>query len=183
MDLGALLNDINFDLRAFLFNVVGFLLLLYVANRLVFQPINKVLVERQEDVQTTYDKIEADQRQMETLRRDYEQRLAGIEAEARERIQSAVKEAQAARDQIVTDANARSREMISRAEREALREREEAMVLLRQQIVDLALGATAKIVGEGIDETRQRKLIDDFINNGAGTAAPRAGGSSSALEA
>jgi hypothetical protein len=57
------------------------------------------------------------------------------------------------------------------------------MVLLRQQIVDLALGATAKIVGEGIDETRQRKLIDDFINNGAGTAAPRAGGSSSALEA
>jgi len=181
--MDTLFNDLNISPIAILFNAVGFLLLLWIANGLVFQPINKVLVARQEDVQTTYDKIESDQRQMEALRRDYEQRLAGIEAEARERIQSAVKEAQAARDQIVNDANARSREMITRAEREALREREEAMVLLRQQIVDLALGATAKVVGEGIDEKRQRKLIEDFITNGAGSAAPRTGGSSPVMEA
>ena len=41
---------------------------------------------------------------MEETRRQYEQRLAGIEAEAREKIQAAVQEAQALRDNLVADA-------------------------------------------------------------------------------
>ena len=97
---------------------------------------------------------------------------AGIEAEAREKIQSAIREAQAARDQIITEATGRSRDLVSRAEQEADRERQEAMVALRKQIVDLAMGATEKVIGEGLDEKRQRQLINDFITTGGGSAGP-----------
>jgi F-type H+-transporting ATPase subunit b len=100
---------------------------------------------------------------METLRADYEQRLTSIEAEAREKIQGAIKDAQAARDQIVLEANTRSREMITRAEQEIQHERDQALITLRQQVVDLALGATTKVIGDSLDESRQRRLIDDFI--------------------
>ncbi len=167
----SLLDTLNVQPGAIAINVVGFLLLLLVAYKLVFKPISTVLTERQADISTTYDKIDSDRRQMEALREDYEKRLSGIEAEAREKIQSAIREAQAARDQIITDATGRSRELVSRAEREAEQERREAMVTLKKQIVDIALGATAKIIGDGLDETRQRQLIDNFISSG-GSVGP-----------
>ncbi|MES2463770.1 MAG: F0F1 ATP synthase subunit B [Armatimonadota bacterium] len=168
----SLLDTLNIQPGAILINLVGFILLLLVANKLVFKPIGTVLTERQADINTTYDQIDADKRQMEALRQDYESRLAGIEAEAREKIQSAIREAQAARDQIITEATGRSRELVTRAEREAEQERREAMVTLKKQIVDIALGATAKIIGDGLDENRQRQLIDNFITTGGGSVGP-----------
>lgn len=173
-----LLESLNIDPSAILVNIVGFVLLWFVLRKMVFTPIGKVLEERQQDITTTYDKLEADQRQMDALRLDYEQRLAGIEAEAREKIQGAIKDAQAARDQIVHEANARSKEMITRAEQEIQHERDQALITLRQQVVDLALGAATKVIGDSLDETRQRRLIDDFITSGAS-----AGGNGSAVTA
>ena len=171
----GLLDQLNIDPRAILVNIVGFIALLIVLRKMVFTPIGKVLAERQQDITSTYDQLDADRRQMEALRADYEQRLASIEAEAREKIQGAIKDAQAARDQIIQEANGRSREMITRAEEEIAREREQAMITFRQQVVDLAMGAATKVIGDSLDDTRQRHLIDDFISTS--TAQNGAGGS------
>jgi hypothetical protein len=103
---------------------------------------------------------------METLKADYEARLAAIEAEGRERINNMVKEAQSIRDQVINDASARSKEMIARAEQEIAREQELAFQTIRQQVVDLAMGAATKVIGDNLDESRQRRLIDEFISNG-----------------
>lgn len=170
----SLLDTLNIQPGAILINLVGFILLLIVANKLVFRPIGTVLTERQADINSTYDQIDADKRQMEALRQDYENRLASIESEAREKIQSAIREAQAARDQIITEATGRSRELVSRAEREAEQERREAMVTLKKQIVDIAMGATEKIIGDGLDEKRQRQLIDNFIATGGSVGSASA---------
>ena len=141
----GLLDQLNINPAAIAVNIVGFLLLLYVLRGMVFTPIGKVLAERERDVNGRYDRLEADQRQMDALKADYEQRLAGIEAEAREKIQSAIKDAQTARDQITAEAAGRSREMIQRAEAEVAHEREQAMITFRQQVVDLAMGAATKV--------------------------------------
>ncbi len=168
----ALLDQLNINPAAILVNIVGFVLLLWAMNKLVFKPIGTVLVEREQDVNSRYDRLDTDQRQMDALKADYEQRLAGIEAEAREKIQSAIKDAQAARDQIVNEAAGRSREMIQRAEAEVAHEREQAMITIRQQVVDLAMGAATKVIGDSLDETRQRRLIDDFITTSTIATAP-----------
>jgi F-type H+-transporting ATPase subunit b len=172
MDFGKLFESLNIEPLAILVNIVGFVCLLLIANRLVFQPINKVLDERQQDVRITYDKIEAEQQQMQQLKTEYEQRLASIEAEAREKIQSAIKEAQGARDQIVSEAQTRSREMVTRAEQEVEREKQQALIAIREQVVNLALGAAHKVIGDSLDEKRQRTLIADFISAGTAPNAP-----------
>jgi F-type H+-transporting ATPase subunit b len=177
MDITKMLGELNIRPELFLVNIIGFGILLFLANKLVFVPIGKVLSERESDVNGTYDRLDADQREMKALKEDYEARLAAIEAEAREKIQSAIKEAQAARDQIVAEANTRSREIITRAESEAAREREQAMIEMRQQIVELALGATQKLIGDGLDASRQKKLVDEFI---AGGLNPAVGGAAEA---
>ena len=50
-----LLKSLNIDLIALPVNIVGFLALLFIAQKLVFLPIGKVISERQADVDKTYD--------------------------------------------------------------------------------------------------------------------------------
>jgi len=157
--MGDIANTLNIDGMAIVINIIGFVLLIWIANSMVFKSIGRVIDERKQDIDQTYDTLDADRRQMAELREDYERRLAEIEA-------------QAARDQILSEATDRSRELVARAEREAERERQEAMVTLRRQIVDLALGATAKVIGDGLDVGRQRQLIDNFITSGGGSLGP-----------
>jgi F-type H+-transporting ATPase subunit b len=163
MDIKAIIGDLNVSPALILINIIGFGVLYLIANKLVFTPIGKVLDEREGEISGTYDKLDADQKQMEALKSEYEGRLEQIEAEAREKIQSAIKEAEAARDKIIADANVRAKDLVVKAESEAEREREQAMITLRQQIVELAMGATYKVVGESLDGAKQKSLIDDFI--------------------
>ena len=158
-----LLKSLNIDLTALAVNIVGFVALLFIARSLVFIPIGKVITERQNDISKTYDTIDRDKNAMEATRKEYEGRLAAIEEERRIKVQQAISEAQMTRDQIVTEAQTRAKETVDRAQSEAEREQREGVIALRQQIVDLALGAATKVIGEGLDESRQRKLIDDFI--------------------
>jgi F-type H+-transporting ATPase subunit b len=170
MDIKAILGDLNVSPGLILINIVGFVALYLIANKLVFTPIGKVLDEREGDISSTYDKLDADQKQMEALKAEYESRLEQIEAEAREKIQAAIKEAEAARDKIIADANTKAKELVVKAESEAEREREQAMITFRQQVVDLALGATQKVIGESLDAAKQKSLIDDFIATGVSKA-------------
>jgi F-type H+-transporting ATPase subunit b len=165
-----MLESLNIDPILVGVNIVGFLILLAICNKLVFNPILKVLDERAGDINATYDKLDEDRAEMNNLKTDYEARLDSVEAEGREKIQTAVKEAQATRDTIVTDANNRAKDIVSKAEQEAERERREGLFLMRQQIVDLAMGATGKVLGESLDTKKQSQLIDDFISNGLGEA-------------
>lgn len=181
--MGEILTNLNIDWKVILVNLIGFGLLWFAATKMVFAPIGKVITEREEDVNQTYAKLDADQAQMQSLKEDYERRLAAVEAEGRERINNMVKEAQAIRDQVVNDANARSKEMIARAEQEIAREQELAFQNIRRQVVDLALGAATKVIGDGLDESRQRRLIDDFIAGGGTFDAALAGTSAAAAPA
>ena len=168
--MGNILGELNINPVLILVNIIGFGVLYLLAKNMIFTPIGKVLTERDQEIASTYDRLDADQREMQRLKSDYESRLEQIEAEAREKISSAIKEAQATRDKIVGDATVQAREIVAKAEADAEREREQAMITLRQQIVDLALGATTKVVGESLDADRHGKLIDEYLAKGVAEA-------------
>ena len=144
---------------------LGFLLLLWGLNRFVFKPIFGILDQREADIKATYDQLDEDRRRMEQTRRDYEQRLAGIEAEAREKIQAAVKEAQSLRDSLIADAQTQAATIIEQGRNQSERDRQKAFLEMRSQIVTLAVSAAGKLIDENLSDARQTKLVDDFIGS------------------
>jgi F-type H+-transporting ATPase subunit b len=173
-----MLHNLGIDPQLLVVQVFGFIVLLILLNKFVYKPIFGILEERQQDIKNTYDKLDQDREAMENARREYEQRLAGIEAQAREQIQAAVKEAQELRAGIISDAHKQSEALVEKARSESERERQKAFLEMRQQIADLAILAAGKVVGESLDAPRHRRLVDDFISSVGTSAAatPRPGG-------
>lgn len=167
-----ILNQLNITPALLITQIIGFLILMVVLHRVFTTKVFSILDERRDNIKRAYDQLDADRAAMDELRRQYEQRLMGIEEEAREKIQAAVKEAQALRDNLMADSRRQAETIVAEGRNELERERQAAFLEMRQQIVALAISAAGKVVGENLNDARQTKLVDDFItgvgNNGSG---------------
>jgi len=155
---------LHISLPALILQTVAFLLLIWIMRKYLFGPINGVLEARQSEVENTVEQLRRERQSMETSRRDYETRLAGIEAEARDTIQAAIKEAQGMKDEIISSARADAEQIVTRARDEVVREKQQAMVELRNTVADLAVSAAGKILRRSVDDRAQRELVSDFIS-------------------
>lgn len=158
------MHILDISWQALVLQVVSFLLLIWLMRRFLFGPIGGILEARQSEVQNTLDQVYRDREAMEASRRDYEQRLAGIEAEARDRIQTAIKDAQGMKEEIIGAAHTEADRLIHHAREEVVREKQRAMVELRAQVADLAVDAAGKILRRSVDDRAHRELVSDFIN-------------------
>ncbi len=162
--MGEVLHQLGIEPAAIVVEMVGFVLLLLLLKKFLWGPVTNYLEGRQQEIASTYDKVEHTRQEMERLRDEYEQRLANIEAEARAQIQQAVKEAQQVREQILAEARQQAEKMIRDAEETIRYEREKAMEEMRLKVVDLTLLATSRILQESVDDARHRKMVQDFID-------------------
>ena len=146
--------------------VIGvFLILFKVVEFFFIVPLADAINERNRNLEQTFSEAEQLKSDMQKMRTDYEARLTKTEADARDRIQQEVKKAQDLRASITAEAGAKADEMIKKAQDEIGQEKAKALVEIRTHVVDLTLQASAKVVGENMDNARNRKLIEDFIQN------------------
>lgn len=160
-----ILEQLGIDPTVIVVNIIGFLLLVAVLRKFLYSPVTTMLENRKEEIANTYAAAERERNTMEGLRQDYEKRLAGIEAEAHERIQAAIKEAQGIRDEIIEDARAKAESILLRGEEELVREREKAVEELRAEVASLVIAASSNLLERSLDDESHRKLIDDFISS------------------
>ncbi len=162
--MSEILHALHIDPTVMAAQLTGFVLLWILLAKYLFAPVLALLDSRKLEIKATYDHANATKSEAEQLKADLEARLAAIEVEARTRIQAAVKEAQTAKDDMLAEARARVDDTIRRGEEELAREREKIVAEIREQTVDMSLAAASKLIGESLDETRHRKLVDDFID-------------------
>lgn len=167
--MSEILHALNIDPRVMAAQVTGFIILWIILARYLFRPMLALLDSRKREIELTYEKANNERAEAEQLKAEFDQRIAGIEAEARSRIQAAIKEAQDAKDEILTDARTRSEDILHRGQEDLAREREKTLAGLREEVVNISLSAAGKLIGESLDEARHRKLVSDFVDR-IGTA-------------
>jgi F-type H+-transporting ATPase subunit b len=97
------------------------------------------------------------------MEQEFEKRMVEARKEGQEIIAQATQLSEKARQDILDKAREESRAQIDKAREEISRERELAMAELRQQVADLSLTISEKVIGETLDDRRQRQLIAEFL--------------------
>ncbi len=145
--------------------MIGMFLLLFPVLRIFyFAPLGEAIHNRTTELENTFKEAEDLRSEMTQLRADYDRRLAETEAQAREQIQSQIKEAQALRDSLRAEAVQQAEEMKRRAIDEIESEKQHILTDLRLHVVNLTLTATEKLVGQNVDSDTNRKLVEEFID-------------------
>ena len=141
-----------------------FIILFPVLDFFYFQPLKQSIQDRTSTLEETFSQAESLRSEMQQMKTDYEQKLRKTEEDARTQIQNEVKKAQDLRTQIQAEANAKAEEMLRKAREEIEAERNRVMTDVRVHVANLSLLATERILGENMDNDRNRRLVEEFID-------------------
>lgn len=171
----ALIEAFDINWVGLAFQVVNFLLLLYLLNRFMFKPLLARMDERSAKIEKGLEDAEAAARDRELARAERETALTEARKEAAEMLANANKIATDTRNEIVAEARAEAEKVTTRAREEITAEKDKAMAELRAQVADLALEAAGKLVRADMNAATQRRLVEEFLAESPGTSGTRAG--------
>ena len=161
--MGAFFEAFSVDVWKLAFQVINFLILLYLLNRFLFKPVLARLDERSEKIGKGLEDAEVAARDRELARAEREAAVAEARKEANEMIARANKIAEDTRNEILTSARAEAEKVSTRAREEIVAEKDKAMAEIRGQVAELALAAAGKLVRRQMDDPTQRRLVEEFL--------------------
>jgi F-type H+-transporting ATPase subunit b len=145
--------------------VVGFLVVLWILRKYAWGPVIDMLEERRARIQGDFDEIETKRNEVASVRRQLDERLRGIDQEARERIQAGVAEGEALGNEVKLKAREEAQAILRRAAEQVERETDKAQVALRNEMVTMVVAATGKLLQEKLDPEAHRSRVESFIDS------------------
>jgi F-type H+-transporting ATPase subunit b len=159
----AFFDAFGVDVLKLAFQIINFLLILYLLNRFVFRRVLALLDERQERIAKGLEDAESAARDRELARAEREAALDEARKEAAAMIARATKIAEDSRAEIVAAARAEAEKVAARATEEITAEKQRAIAELRSQVADLALDAAGRLVKAEMNAPTQRRLVEEFL--------------------
>ncbi|MBE2200104.1 MAG: F0F1 ATP synthase subunit B [Anaerolinea sp.] len=157
------MEALGINLGYLIMQVLGILILLLLLKGLLYGPVLRVLEERQakiakglEDARQAAiarDNADADAKKILDLARQESAKIR----------QDAAAQGEETRKGIIVQAEDEARNIKTDAAAEAEQERDRILADLRSQVAAIAIAAANKLVGDSLDEARQRQLIADFF--------------------
>lgn len=157
------MEALGINLGYLLMQVLLFVILLLVMIHYAYKPILNTLEERKARIAKGLE----DARQAAIARDNADAEAKKILDEARAKAAEIRAEANINAGEIAKSVEAKANEdakaIVAAARQDAEEERNRILSELRGQVASIAIAAANKLVGEALDETRQRSLIADFF--------------------
>jgi F-type H+-transporting ATPase subunit b len=143
---------------------VNFIVFLGVIWLIFFRPVSALLESRRERIEQGLRDADAARVERENAAAERLATLAAARQEANELLARAQKQADDNRERQVAETRAEIERLREKATSDIESERQRALSEVRAQVADLAILAAARVVGETMTPTRQRRLVDQFLN-------------------
>lgn len=153
---------LNFNYTA-LFQLISFLIFMWVLARLLVNPVSKMFAERQQRISAGLAAAEQSRLAAEQARKMIAQQIEQARHEAQEILRQAGKAADTMRENMLGQAKRDAEAVVQRAQAEIQRERQAAVEDLRREAGHLAVFAATRIIGKSMDNDTNRALVEQSL--------------------
>jgi len=164
------MSQLGIDGWKLIVQIVAFLIFIWILRKYALGPIVQTLDKRQDRIREGMEAAQRMQAEMQATAARNEQILV----EARQQAQSILSQAREAGDATVArakdEAGKQAAIELEKAQATLRAENEQARSMLRAEVADLAIAAATKIVRKELDAATQKRLIEETLNEAAGSA-------------
>jgi F-type H+-transporting ATPase subunit b len=154
------IGALGVDGKAFVIQLVSFLLAFLVLQRFAFKPIMKIMEQRRQTIESGVALGEEMKQKQAELEKQIDQKLAEARKDADGIIAEARNAAKAAGTDLEAKAKKRADGLVAAAEDRIVQDTKRARQTLERELVGLVSDATETIIGEKIDAKKDSQLID-----------------------
>ena len=146
-----------------IWTLVAFGITFFVLRRFAFGPIQKTIDARRDRIRAAVDEADKARAEARELLEQHRQLIADAKGEAAEILADARKVADAQIERVKEESNAERERRLEETRRQIDAETKRSLDLIRAEVADLTLEATARVTGKVLDTEDQRRLIDEAI--------------------
>jgi len=157
------ISSLGLNLKAFIFQLVAFLIVLVILSKFVFPKLVKTLEDRRQTLEKSLEQA----RQTELTLASAEEKAAKLLQSARTQADQALADAKLAAKNVVagaeTAAEKQTQRILEEAQNTIKDEHDRLSGELKKELAGLVATATEKIIGEKLDDPKDSELIEKTI--------------------
>mgnify|MGYP000013166884 FL=1 len=155
--------SVDFNLVNMLVQLTATLVLYFILRKFLYYPIKDLLKKRQDYVMKNIEDSEKNNLKSQVALRDYELKLKEAKKEANDIVDQAKKRADDIVNKSVNDAKEESRKIMEKADKELANKKSMAMDEMKGDMVNIAILAAEKLIGENISTKKDKEIIEQSI--------------------
>ncbi len=155
--------SVDFNLVNMLVQLTATLVLYFILRKFLYFPIKDLLNKRQDYIMKNVEDSEKNNLKSQVALRDYELKLKEAKKEANEIVDQAKKRADDIVNKSVSDAKEESRKIMEKADKELANKKSMAMDEMKGDMVNIAILAAEKLIGENISTNKDKEIIEKSI--------------------
>lgn len=148
-----------------IWTLVTFVIVLIVLKRFAFGPLQEVIEARRKSITADLDAAEQARSEAEAALTEYREQLAASRKEASRIVEEARRSMDEKRRSDLAELETEKQHQLDRARAEIAAETRQSLAAIKQQVADLTVTATEKVLQTKLDEAEQKRLIDDALSD------------------
>ena len=146
-----------------LFVLLNTLTIYFVAKKFLFKPVMKIIHDRQKEIDDMYAQAQSAQDSAKALEEEYQAKLTAAQETGDRLVKEAMERGKNREEEILRQASREADAIREKASADIAREKKQAINDAKNEISSLAMEIAGKVVGESLDEVRQEKLVNSFL--------------------
>lgn len=144
--------------------IIAFLIMLAILKRFAWKPLLHLMEERQKRIQKEFDLIEERKKEVDILKKTYQEQIEHIEVVSKKLGQDEVNRARVIAREIEDEAHRRAREITHKANLSSKEAISNAEGELKKRLASLVIAATEAVLQKQIDPEVQKKLVENYLD-------------------
>jgi F-type H+-transporting ATPase subunit b len=147
-----------------IWTLIAFAITFFVLKRFAFGPIQKMIDERRDRIRAAVDEADNAREEARELLEQHRQLIVDAKGDAADILADARKVADAQIERVKEEAEVERERRLEETRRQIDAETKRSLDMIRSEVADLTLEATARVTGKVLDAEDQRRLIDEAIS-------------------
>ena len=155
-----LLTKLGIDWKLLIAQMVNFFLLLLILYKFVYKPVFYVLDRRSKTIAQGLHDAKKSEEILAQVEKIKDEKITNAEREVGRIMDSARKDAENMKKEIIAVAASQAEELLKRARAQMQEEKNTMMSEIRSEVTDIIVQATGKILQKEFSESDQKRLLD-----------------------
>jgi F-type H+-transporting ATPase subunit b len=156
-------EGVHFNGGDILFQLIMFIILLALLKKFAWGPLMGIMKQREEHIANEINAAEKSRLEAKKLVDEQRNMLKEARTEAQSLIESAKKQGDIQREEIIVTARSEAERLKEAAKVEIDQQKEKAVAAIREQVAQLSVLIASKVIEKELDASDQDKLINDYI--------------------
>lgn len=153
------------NLSNFLLHIINFIVMYAIIRTLVYNPVRKYMDARTARIAAQKTEAESALQTAKQQKEQYRQQLANAQKDVMKLRKESEEQAQAAAEQILSDAHKQSDALLATAQEQVDMQRIAAIDQMRDEFAQVAVQLAAKVLEREVSEQDNKAVIDDFFED------------------